>query len=66
MATIVNTPGNTESNSGVGMVMGVLLAIVIIALFFVYALPAMRGANRGTTVNVPDKLDVNVNQQPSN
>ena len=39
-----------------GMVLGVLLAIVIIVLFFVYGLPALRG-NRA-----PDngKIDVNV------
>jgi len=68
MATIVNTPaqGNTDSGSGMGMVVGAILLIVFLFVFFVYGLPVIRSSmGRGTTtpqVNVPEKIDVNVNQ----
>jgi hypothetical protein len=62
MATIVNTPGTTREGSGTGLIVGVLLAIVLIALFFIYGLPAIRGtgSDAGTTVNIPENVDVNV------
>ncbi len=68
MATIVNNPptSNSDSGSGVGVIVGVVLAVIIVALFFMYALPAMRHTNSGgTNINVPDKINVDVNQQPS-
>jgi hypothetical protein len=36
------------------MVVGILVAIIIIVLFFVYGLPALRGSNQpnGTNINV--------------
>lgn len=44
MTTVVNNPGGGSGDSGgAGIVLGVLLAIVLIGLFFVYGLPAMRG-----------------------
>ena len=57
MATIINNPGEgSGDSSAVGIVVGVLLAILIIFLFFRYALPAMRGnpapQNGGLNVNV--------------
>ncbi len=62
MATVINNPDNTGEGSGTGMVVGVLLAILIIVLFVLFAVPALRGVNRsGNTINVPDKVDVNVN-----
>lgn len=43
MVTVVNSPGPGETeSSGVGLVIGVLLAIVVIVLFFIYGLPALR------------------------
>lgn len=64
MTTIINNPNGGErgDSSGVGIILGVILAVVLIALFFVYGLPAMRGATpSGSTINVPDKVDVNIN-----
>ncbi len=47
-----------------GMMVGLVLILVMGILFFVYGLPMMRSA--GTTqINVPDTIDVNVNQQPA-
>lgn len=53
-----------SSESGMGMMVGLVLILVMGILFFVYGLPMMRSA--GTTqINVPDTIDVNVNQQPA-
>lgn len=73
MATIVNTPaGTADSGSGMGMFFGVLALLVLVVMFVLFGLPAIRGG--GTTVapqapaqqapgiQVPEKIDVNVNQ----
>lgn len=54
MATIVNNPGNSDSSSGVGFVIGIVLLIVALGVFFVYGLPALRGNTQpsGTNINV--------------
>lgn len=70
MTTVINNPGNGTSDNGsggAGMIIAVVVVIAIIALFFLYGLPALRnsagnGSNTGTTVNVPDKIQVNVNK----
>lgn len=61
MATVINNPGEGES-SGVGVIIGVLIAIVLIALFFIYGLPAIRGSS----VNDGGSLDVDVNLPSGN
>jgi hypothetical protein len=64
MATIVNTPNGSSEDSGLGLILGILLALVLIFLFFVYGLPAIRGGDnpvdRDTTINVdiPNPLPV--------
>ena len=72
MATIVNTtPGTTEGNgSSVGTVLSVILVLAFIGLLFYYGLPMMQGAGSGATqtpqapqIQVPEKMDVNVNQK---
>jgi len=64
MTTIIN-PGNGDSSSAVGTVLIVVVLLVVVALFFIYGLPAIRNANNGgdnngPTINVPDSIDVNV------
>ena len=65
MATVINNPSTETAGGGMGMVLGVLLAIAIIVLFFAYGLPAIRnnGGTTNTTNNsvVPERVDVNVN-----
>lgn len=79
MATIVNTPtAPTSESNGMGFLLGAVLLIVV-ALVLVYAfVPALRGAagqnaapqnpgtsngDGGTSIQVPDKIDVNLNQE---
>ena len=63
--TIINpAPSNNSSNNGVGFLIGAIVLIVFAVLFFVYALPYIRGlsANGGVQVNVPKRINVNVQQ----
>lgn len=59
MATVVNNPGTNDSGSGLGMVLGIIVILAVALLFFVYGLPML---NQSSTpqVNVPGKVDVNV------
>ena len=62
MATIVNNPGTTtDSGSGMGFVLGVLLLLLVAFLFFVYGLPAISRTMSTPQINVPGTVDVNVN-----
>jgi len=61
MTTIIN-PGNNDGGNGVGAILAAVIVLVIIFLFFVYGLPALQsGKNEGTNINIPDKVDINVN-----
>lgn len=64
MATIVNTPPATnESNSsGISFMIGALVLLFAVFMFFYYGLPAMRNAasNSAPSVTVPDQIDVNI------
>ncbi len=55
MTTIINPSSGDNSSSGVGLVLGVILSLVLIALFFIYGFPAMRNNNAAP------KDDINVN-----
>ena len=63
MATIINNPDSgSGSSGGIGLIIGVVAVIAVIALFFLYGLPALRNSGNGTTVNVPDRIQVDVNK----
>lgn len=58
MTTVVNTPGSSNSSdSSVGMVLGLIVLLVVLGLFFVYALPAIRGS---APAQPNGAIDVNV------
>lgn len=56
MTTIINTPGNTE-DSGIAIIIGVLVAIIVITLFFLYGLPAIRGTSPQSSNST---VDINI------
>ena len=69
-----NASEGGNGGGGMGMVLGILLAIIIVFLFIVFGWPAMRGTggggtptnsgdDGGTTYNIPDKIDVNVQKK---
>lgn len=66
MATIINNPGDGgDRGPGAGLVIGIVVAVILVVLAFVYLIPAIRGSggNGGTPqVNVPSKVDINVNK----
>lgn len=65
MATIINNPSTESSGSGVGTVVAIIILVLAIMLFFLYGLPAIRGANKGnnsTTIQVPDKVEVDLSK----
>ena len=61
MATVVNNPGNNNSGNGIVMILGLIVILVIAFLFFVYGLPMLR-QSAAPQINVPDKIEVNVNE----
>ncbi len=64
MVTVVNNPpSSNESGGPIGMIIGLVLVVVLVYLFFIYALPAIRQMQpSGTQINVPSQIDVNVKQ----
>jgi hypothetical protein len=58
MATIVNNPPARSNTSGA--LIAVILLLIIAVLFVDYGLPAIRSYST-PQVNVPGKIDVNVN-----
>jgi hypothetical protein len=74
MATVINNPGTTtDSGSGAGFLVGAVVFLVAIILVLYYGIPAIRsavgsasgggGSTGSTQINVPDKVNVDVNQK---
>ncbi len=62
MATIVNTPGNTNTDSSATNTALILLFFVVVLFLLAYfGLPLLRRATSVPQVNIPDQVDVNVN-----
>ena len=63
MATVINNPDTSDRSGGLGVVLAVIVVIAVVIALLVYGLPALRNSNsqNGTTIQVPDKVDVNVN-----
>lgn len=68
MTTIINTPpAGDNSGSGSGLIIGAIVAIVIITIFFVYGLPAIRSAlaPQGGSIDINLKLPQGGNEAPA-
>lgn len=64
MATIVNNPPSDNSGGPLTAII-VLVILVVLGYFgYVYGLPAIRQMSGTPQINVPSKIDVNVNQTP--
>lgn len=66
MAVINNAAPASDSNSGIGFLMGVIFLIAFFVFLLYFGLPFIRnsfsGGGSGTQINVPDKVDVNIKQ----
>lgn len=68
MTTIINTPTPESNNSGT--IIGIIALIIFGLLFFYYGIPALRSLGTpqinvpAPVINMPDKVDVNVDQTP--
>ena len=63
MATVINNPSGTTTDSatnGVGVVLAILLLLALVFALVYYGIPSARNAF-STNVNVPRSIDVNVN-----
>lgn len=63
MTTVINTPqaGPSESGNNVSVMIMFMLAVAAIALVAYLLVPLLRRGSSMPSVNVPDKIDVNVN-----
>ncbi|MBA3284215.1 MAG: hypothetical protein H0U27_04045 [Nitrosopumilus sp.] len=57
MATIVNTP---REHSNTGLIVGLVLAVLLLILFFVYGLPNMGGSAAPATDGATGGANLNV------
>lgn len=64
---IVNPQSSDNGGNGMGFFLGIVLLIAFILMVFYFGMPYVRSLmnqNSGTQINVPDTIDVNVNQNP--
>lgn len=63
MATVINNPNSDDAGSGVTAVFGIILLLFLIFLVLYYGLPFLTRV-APSQLSVPDRIDINVNQQP--
>ena len=61
MTTVVNNPPSDNSGGPLTAIIVIVVLVVLGYLGYVYGLPAIRNMS-GTQINIPSKIDVNVNQ----
>lgn len=64
MTTIINSPPSSDNSGGpVTMIVIITVLAIFIFLGFIYGVPALKRMQLGAPqINVPDKIDINVNQ----
>lgn len=58
--THVHTDGGGQN--GMGFLLGIIVLVVFVFLFMYYVLPIIRQSS-APQINVPDKIDVNIQQE---
>lgn len=61
MATVVQQPAS--DGGGMGFLLGIVLLILFVLGLIFYGLPMIQQNTGGPSINVPEKVDVNVNQK---
>ena len=53
-----------DSDSGLSLILAVIVVIALLVFAYYYGLPAIRqAAPSGTQINIPEQIDINVQQQ---
>lgn len=63
MTTIVNSPAPKNDSGGSSFLIGIIILVGFVLILLYYGVPVLK--NMGTQVpqvNIPDKINVNVNQ----
>ncbi|MBI5044370.1 MAG: hypothetical protein HZC02_00380 [Candidatus Levybacteria bacterium] len=60
MATVIHEHTRDEGGSS-GVLLALIILLVMAFIFIFYGLPAVRSSIGAPQVNVPDKIDVNLN-----
>lgn len=62
MTDVVHEHHTSDSSGGMGFLMGFIAIALFIYLLFAFGLPALRRGSASPQINVPEQVDVNVNQ----
>lgn len=65
MPTVINNPPTpaSDTTTGMGALVGIVVILIVAVLFFMYALPALRDDDKGTQINVPDRIQIDNGNQ---
>lgn len=59
MRTVINNPSGGDS--GAGIIIGTVVALLVIVLFFIYVFPGMRSDRAPAPAENGGSLDININ-----
>lgn len=66
MTTVINNPPprDSDSDGGLGILLAAIILIATFLLFLIYGLPLLRLSEENITpqINVPEKIEININQ----
>ncbi len=60
METVVNNPPQRSEGNGMGLIVGAIILLAALILFFIYGLPYVSSMFRAPQMNVPNRVDINV------
>lgn len=53
------------TDGGTGFVMGIVILITFLLLFFFYGLPLLRNTLQSPSIQIPEQINVDINQDQS-